>query len=302
MIVILSVEILEFVDDGYSGTNFDRPAFKEMLRRIKSGEINCVIVKDFSRFGRNSIDVAHYLEKVFPLLFVRFISVSNGYDSDNFKGRTGGLNVAMDFFKNEFYSRDLSQKIRSAVRAKAMRGEYIRSCSYGYRLTENRELVLDEQTAPVAREIFELALSETSPCEIRNKLHDRVKLTTGKIIGILSNECYTGEYVYGKTKPLEVGSKVRIACAESEWIRISAHHPAIVTVEEFAKVQEWIKQFQRAKANKVKKLIPKIEEECHVVVEKATVDAANDEQQRLYEQFVSGEITKEEYAKLKASA
>ena len=118
---IYNPEVLEFIDNGYSGTNFERPDVQKLLDEVRAGKINCIIVKDFSRFGRNSIEVGYFMERVFPLYGVRFISVNDGYDSDDYRGDTGGLNVAFKYLAAEFYSRDLSTKITTAKMAKMRR-------------------------------------------------------------------------------------------------------------------------------------------------------------------------------------
>lgn len=107
----------EFFDDGFSGTNFDRPSFERMLDKIRIGEINCVIVKDFSRFGRNYIELGDYLERIFPFLGVRFISINDQYDSNDYKGTTGGLDVVMKNILYDYYSKDLSVKVSTAKRS-----------------------------------------------------------------------------------------------------------------------------------------------------------------------------------------
>lgn len=116
---------LEFFDDGYSGTNFERPSFEKMMEKVKKGEINCIIVKDFSRFGRDYIELGDYLERIFPYLGVRFISVNDGYDSADYKGTTGGLDVVMKNIVYDYYSKDLSVKVSTAKYHKMKRGEYI---------------------------------------------------------------------------------------------------------------------------------------------------------------------------------
>ena len=110
----------EFFDDGYSGTNFDRPSFERLLQKIRSGEINCVIVKDFSRFGRDYIELGDYLERIFPFLGVRFISVNDHYDSNDYKGTTGGLDVVMKNIVYDYYSKDLSMKLQAFVSGRLM--------------------------------------------------------------------------------------------------------------------------------------------------------------------------------------
>ena len=111
-------EVREFYDDGYSGTNFRRPSFERLMEQIRKGEVDCVIVKDFSRFGRDYIELGDYLERIFPFLGVRFISVNDGYDSNDYKGTTGGLDVVLKNIVYDFYSKDLSVKVRTAKRAK----------------------------------------------------------------------------------------------------------------------------------------------------------------------------------------
>lgn len=101
---IPNAEILEFVDNGYSGTNFERPAVQELLDKVREGAVNCIIVKDFTRFGRNSIEVGYFMERVFPLYGVRFISLNDSFDSDTLHGDTGGINVAFQYLISEFYS------------------------------------------------------------------------------------------------------------------------------------------------------------------------------------------------------
>ena len=108
------IKILEFVDNGFSGTNFERPAVQELLELVRGYKVDCIIVKDFSRFGRNSIETGYFIEQVFPLFRTRFISVSDNFDSNDYKEDTGGIEVAFKYLINEYYSRDLSQKCKSS--------------------------------------------------------------------------------------------------------------------------------------------------------------------------------------------
>lgn len=105
-------EILEFIDNGHTGTNFERPAVQELLTMVQAGKINCIIVKDLSRFGRNSIETGYFIERVFPLYHTRFISVSDDFDTANFKGDTGGIDIAFKYLISECYSRDMSMKTK----------------------------------------------------------------------------------------------------------------------------------------------------------------------------------------------
>lgn len=107
---LAGAEVLEFVDNGYTGTNFERPAMQELLEMVRQSQVNCIIVKDFSRFGRNSIEVGYFMERVFPIYGIRFISLNDEYDSAKYYEDTGGINVAFKYLISEFYSRDLSVK------------------------------------------------------------------------------------------------------------------------------------------------------------------------------------------------
>ena len=119
----LAGTVREFVDNGFSGVNFERPAVQELLELVRDGKIGCILVKDFSRFGRNAIETGYFIERVFPLYRVRFISVSDRFDSFEHDGDTGGMEVAFKFLMHEYYSKDLSRKISSAKQEKARRGE-----------------------------------------------------------------------------------------------------------------------------------------------------------------------------------
>ena len=118
-------EIEEFSDDGDSGTNFDRPGVKRMLELPESGIINVIIVKDFSRFGRNSIDVGHYIEEIFPYTGLRFIAINDHYDSNKYVGDTGGFEISIKNLISQIYAQDASKKIKTSFQSKARNGEYI---------------------------------------------------------------------------------------------------------------------------------------------------------------------------------
>lgn len=108
----LNAEIMEFIDNGYSGTNFERPQVQKLIELVRANQIDCIIVKDFSRFGRNSIETGYFIERVFPLFHTRFISISDDFDSSKFKGDTGGMDMAFKYLISEYYSRDMSIKPR----------------------------------------------------------------------------------------------------------------------------------------------------------------------------------------------
>lgn len=258
---LVNAEVQEFVDNGFSGTNFERPAVQRLLDLVQKGSINCVIVKDFSRFGRNSVEVEYYLERVFPLYNVRFIAINDGYDSVQLNGDTGGINVAFRYLINELYSRDLSVKYKSAKYAKFRRGEYqSRVCPYGYKKGLNGRMETDEEAAKNVRLIFELARNGLGAKQIVKALYERRIPTPAEykaahaytghdisrcngiwqestVVRILEDERYTGTYVIGKREVTEVGGhRVRLK-SEDEWIKIPDHHPAIVSRELFEQVQ-----------------------------------------------------------------
>lgn len=246
--------VMEFVDNGYTGTNFERPAVQELIELVRQGSINCITVKDISRFGRDMIDTGYYLELVLPLYGVRFVSVSDCYDSADHDGDTGGMDIALKLLVHEQYSRDLSSKIKTSMRAQALRGEYIpENCIFGYKKVDSR-LEIDKPAAETVRFIFNLAKTGKGTEEIRQHLYDK-KLPTpsmhsGKakhsgyiwhrssIRSILRNEQYTGTYIYGKRKTSEVGSGRTVMVDESDWVKIPAHHPAIIEKAVFDAVRE----------------------------------------------------------------
>lgn len=254
-------EIREFVDNGYTGTHFERPAIQKILDLVRAGKINCIIVKDFSRFGRNSIEVGYFIERVFPLYGVRFISINDDFDTSRLLNDTGGMNTSFKYLLGEFYSWDLSNKITSAVHEKMRRGEYQSSnCPYGYRKGSNGRMEPDENTAPNVRLIFELASEGCNipriikalfekgvptPSQYKAASGDR-RYDTSRCLGvwpvnsirnILADERYTGTYVTGRFKPTEVGSSHYRPVEKSQWIRIPGHHPAIISRELFDQAQ-----------------------------------------------------------------
>lgn len=150
--------IKEFFDDGFTGRNFDRPGFQNMITECQAGNVKCIIVKDLSRLGRNYVEVGNLLEQLFPFLGIRVISVNDSYDSDTFNGQTGGIDVAFKNLVYNLYSRDLSQKVKSAVTTRMKRGEYIGPFGlFGYKKsdTDIHKLVVDEDAALIVRRILQ---------------------------------------------------------------------------------------------------------------------------------------------------
>ena len=256
----LTGPVREFVDNGFSGVNFERPAVQELLELVRNGKVGCILVKDFSRFGRNAIETGYFIERVFPLYRVRFISVSDRFDSFEHDGDTGGMEVAFKFLMHEYYSKDLSKKISSAKREKARRGELVtKNCAFGYMLDENRNMIIDPEAADTVNTIFEMYSNQKSIAAIEKRLYEE-KLPTpaawkkhrGKtastadfrcvwqksvILSILRDEQYIGTYIAGKSRTVEIANSSRAKTDESDWIRIPNHHPAIVSQELFDSVQ-----------------------------------------------------------------
>ena len=250
-----------YQDDGYTGTNFDRPAFRSMEADIRAGKVNCVLVKDLSRFGRDYIEMGRYLERVFPAQGVRFIAVNDHVDSA--QGRYDLLLPMKNLFNTQ-YARDISDKVRSAIRAKQQRGEFVGAFpSYGYRKdpVDHNHLLIDPAAAQVVRRIFDLfeqgygkvkiakllnAEGVPSPSEYKRLLGERYhngrKLeqttywTYATIHRILQNRMYAGCMEQGRnTRPTLHGKAVQRD--RSEWTVVSDTHEAIIGPEQWERVQ-----------------------------------------------------------------
>lgn len=266
-------EIVEFVDNGYTGTNFERPSVQELLGLVQAGQVNCIIVKDFTRFGRNSVDVGYYMEMVFPLYGVRFISLNDDFDSDRIRGETGGMSVAFKYLISEFYSRDLSMKYKSAKYVKFRRGEYqSKICPYGYQKSSDGRMEPDPETAPFVKLIFGLAGKGHNTRQIAEKMialhvptpgeykmargqghHDVSRSSgiwqSGTVVRILNDERYTGTYIIGKRCVTQVGSRQVRLKDENEWIMIPNHHLPIVSVELYEQARANIRHCKSPKKN-----------------------------------------------------
>lgn len=218
--------IMEFSDDGYSGADFSRPNFVKMMDLVKAGKIQVIVTKDYSRLGRDYLEVGNYMECIFPVLQVRYISVNDNYDSANSFGSTGGMSVALKNLVNALYCKDASKKVRAAKAVLAKQGKYIAAFApFGYQKSEDDKhmLVPDPVTAPVVQLIFELAIKGMKYTEIANYLNNNgydsifeyyqkigVKRCYERDIGehmwsastvmeILYNEVYIGSVINNKT-------------------------------------------------------------------------------------------------------
>lgn len=254
-----------YVDDGYSGTDFDRPDFRRMLADLRAGKADCVIVKDLSRLGRNYVGVGEYLEKTFPLLGVRFISVSDQVDSFADPRSMDNLVVPFKNIINDEYCRDISNKVRASLDLKRRQGKFIGSfASYGYRKDpdDHSRLLIDEEAAAVVRDIFDWFVGGTSVLGIAKRLNaagipnpsaykrqqgmNYRHPASGKLDGlwpdssvrrILKNRLYTGTMVQGKNRIKSYKLHVSEAVPEADWITVEQTHEAIISPELFERAQ-----------------------------------------------------------------
>lgn len=261
------IEIVsERVDDGYSGVLFDRPAFQEMMADIMAGKINCVIVKDLSRLGREYIETGRYLQRIFPAYGVRFISVNDNIDTAN-EQNGDDLHIGLKNLLNDTYCRDISVKTRSALLSKRRNGDYVGACPiYGYRKDpENKNhLIVDEISAQVVRDIYRRRIDGASAKKIADDLNEHgvlsplaykisrglphptggftdspdAKWSAKTVIRILQEETYTGVLLQGKQETYNHKIKNIIQKPAQEWIRTENAHEPIITKRDFELVQK----------------------------------------------------------------
>lgn len=255
-------EISEFCDNGYTGTNFSRPGVQRLLKKVKASEIDCIIVKDFSRFARDYIELGAYLEQIFPVLGVRFISVNDYYDSEKCRESTPDMNVKFKSLLYDLYSKDISQKVRSSLNAKKDAGQYVSAnIPFGYKRSSECScgLAVDEDEAQVVRRIFYLALNGCTSSQIARYFNETGVKTpavyriekgeikrkpkggsffwsSSSVCHILKNEFYIGHAVqkkYAKSFS-EEKSHLKPSC---DWQVIYNHHTPIIEKEVFEKIR-----------------------------------------------------------------
>ncbi len=247
-----------YIDDGWSGTSFDRPAFQRMIADIEAKKVNMVITKDLSRLGRDYIMTGHYMERYFPEHRVRYISLLDGID-------TGVDSTANDItpfraIMNDMYAKDISKKIKSVKRDKQRKGQFIGGKPmYGYKMhpTEKNKIVIDEEVAPIVRRIFALALSGMSCRNIATLLNQEGVPTpatyanlpvarpgpyTGlwsseRISDMLQNETYLGNMVQGRSVKISYKSKKCLKQDPANWVVVEGTHEPLVDAETFRKVR-----------------------------------------------------------------
>lgn len=258
----VSGEVREYIDDGYSGTNFNRPAFRNMLEDMKNGEIKIMLTKDLSRLGRNYIEVGDYMEQIFPILGVRYIAVNSNYDSKDFVGRTSGLDMSFMNLVNSLYSKDLSKKYRSAIETKWRNGQS--TCGrmpLGYIRDPDTKgkWVIEPIAYEIVRKIYDMVNEGLDMKEMVDRLNEDQVMTPGQYreyIGhvrkvrrkvsddewlwdkvmlrrVLQTYEYTGALIQSKMRTITVGSGNRRTVPESERFITEGHHEPIVSIEEF---------------------------------------------------------------------
>lgn len=258
-----------YVDDGFSGSNFDRPEFKRMIGDIEAGRVNCVIVKDLSRFGRDYIESGRYIQKTFPALSVRFIALTDHFDSLSADTGESSIVLPVKNFINDSYCRDISTKVRSQLAVKRKNGECIAAFAvYGYRKseTDKNRLVIDEYAAENVRRIFAWKIEGMAVSAIAEKLNNlgilspkEYKKSMGiqyhggfsgtmssgwgstTVKRILTNEVYLGHMVQGKTEKVNYKVKRQNIKPVEEWVKVENTHAAIVSADDFAIVQHLLK-------------------------------------------------------------
>lgn len=266
-------KLLEYVDDGYTGTNFNRPGFQQMIEDARKGIVQVILVKDLSRLGRDYIGVGDYIEQIFPVLGIRFIAVNNNFDSNAYSDGAVGIDLAISNLINSLYSRDVSKKIRSSFEVRWRQGYATATrVPFGYQWNTKKkgEWVIDPVASNYVRRIFDLALEGMNTTQISLRLNEEKIPTAGvyeshqkedcswnpkfiapdseqlwtaaKVWRILRSYEYTGALVMGKRKLLALGSKTYRSVPKSEQVIAENAHEAIVSHEEFELAQMAIRK------------------------------------------------------------
>lgn len=250
-----------YVDDGWSGLHFNRPGFLSMMKAIEDGVVNCVIVKDLSRLGRDYIEVGRLIQKTFPAFFVRFIAINDNFDSLYADFNERDLIIPVKNFINDFYCRDISKKVKSCQKIKREKGEFIGAFPvYGYKREScNRHhLIVDEEAACIVKKIFQWKIEGYSPKAIADKLSksgvlspyaykkskgehyfsgfvkkENTQWSQVTIRRILQDEIYLGTLVQGKTGKLNYKMKKSQLKDKEQWVRVSGMHEPLIKKEDF---------------------------------------------------------------------
>lgn len=265
------LEVIDkYIDNGYSGTTFDRPAFKQLLKDIDDGLINTIVVKDLSRLGRNYIMVGHSLQHYFPTKKVRFISINDEYDSLKHSNIMERLDVPLKNMMYDHIAYDTSNKIKKSLRISKENGNFVGfSVIYGYKKdsNDNHKLVIDNEAADVVREIFHMYLFGMTKSEIADELNKREILTPAlykKVNGlgytkpkkdnkwnyeiinrILKDETYTGTLVQGRRRNESYITHKEVKNPKEDWIKCENRHEPIIDKENFIIVQKKVKNTKK---------------------------------------------------------
>ena len=255
-----------YSDNGKTGTVFDRPAWNRLMDDVRTGKIQCIVVRDLSRFGRDYVETGSYLEKIFPALGTRFISVKENFDNFTCGNAMESLSVSLQNLVNAMYSRDISKKVSTALRAQMETGNFRnRNLPYGYLWNGDKTAyVVDEEAAAVVRQIFEWKLREVSVYTIVERLKaggiespERHKRRAGTrnggniqgegwcpstIRGILQNRAYIGEMVCGKSETALYKGLKKHVTETDKWIVVPDAHPPIVSVSDFEAVERQMRE------------------------------------------------------------
>lgn len=261
--------VKEYVDDGYSGANFERPNFKEMIKDAYDKKFDTIIVKDLSRFGRDYIEAGKFIQRIFPENGIRFISINDNYDSKSADMNDTHLILPIKNFINDSYCRDISNKVKSSQKIKREKGDFISAFApYGYKKSDENKnkLVVDEQAAPNIKNIFDMKLMGYSSKAIADELNHLGVLTPRKykesqgfkcngfqnikggnwsakaVNRIIENEVYIGNTLQGKSITLNYKNKKQIEKEKEEWIRVEDTHEAIISKEIFAIANTMLKR------------------------------------------------------------
>ena len=266
-----------YVDNGRTGTVFDRPEFNRLMNDIRTGRIKCLVVRDLSRFGRDYIETGTFLERIFPQIGLRFISIKENFDSFDTDGNSESLLIPLQNMVNSLYSKDISRKVSTALKAQMESGEFKkRNLPYGYRWDdEHSNMVFDEETAPIVRKIFQWKIEGLSLPAIADRLDAmdapnpefqkyQVGVRTGNatakkvwnkstLTSILDNPHYVGDTVLGRTlNAIYKGVKNQHIDREN-WIVFPDTHEAIISREDFQKVREMREAAARARIEKMER-------------------------------------------------
>lgn len=256
-----------FCDNGRSGTDFARPEFEKLMDAVRSGKVDCIVVKDLSRFGRNYKETGNYLERIFPFLGIRFVAINDAFDTQTAERSADGYIVPLKNLINEVYSKDISKKSGSALETKQRNGDFIGAWApYGYSKDPDNKnhLIINEEVAPTVRRIFAWRADGVSIVQIARRLNDAGILSpsaylyeTGEVKtekykgvlwhtqilkSILSHPVYCGHMVQGRKKQSFYEGKSQAFTPESEWKIVLNTHEAIIDEDTFEKVQAIAKQ------------------------------------------------------------